>query len=88
MKGKPNSQNPRSPLHLSDEELEFYGDLYVRCAIRGAGVDFESFLSNPEYYLQKHAKGHPAIAGLFGDGGRKSLRDYLRLRQTSRTHSV
>lgn len=83
----PTSQNSRSPLRLSDEELEFYGDLYVRCAIRGAGVDFETFLSNPEYYLQKHAKGHPAVAALYGAGGRKGLLRYLRLRHAVRASS-
>jgi hypothetical protein len=79
------SQNPRSSPRLSDEELEYYGNLYVRCAIREAGVDFESFLNNPEYYLRKHAQGHPAAAGTDGDGRRKGLRSHLRLRQAART---
>lgn len=79
-------QKARLSARVSDEELEYYGDLFVRCAIRGAGVDFETFLTNPEYYLQKHAKGHPALAGRDG-GGRKGLRDYLRLRQTTRASS-
>jgi hypothetical protein len=83
----PNPQNPRSSLRPSDEELEYYGDLYVRCAIRGAGVDFEGFLNNPEYYLQKYAKGHPAISGRDGDVRRKGLRSYLRFRHATRTPS-
>ena len=72
------AQNGRSSAHLSDEELEYYGDLYVRCGIRDAGVEFESFLSNPEYYLLKHAKGFWRR----GDGRdeRKGLRRYLRFR--------
>lgn len=78
------SQQPRSPLHLSDEELEYYGNLYVRCAIHEAGVDFETFLSNPEYYLRKHAQGHPALSGRDGDGARKGLLRYLWFRQGSR----
>lgn len=82
-----NPQNSWSSPRLSDEELEYYGGLFVRCGIREAGVDFESFLNNPDYYLQKHAKGHPAVGGADGDGGRKGLRDYLRLRQASRTSS-
>jgi hypothetical protein len=80
-----NSQNSWPLPRLSDEELEYYGDLYVRCAMREVGVDFESFLNNPEYYLQKHAQGHPAAAGTNGDGRRKGLRSHLRLRQATRT---
>lgn len=79
-----NSQNSRSSARLSDEELEYYGDLFVRCVIRNAGVDFESFLNNPEYYLQKYARGHPAIAGKDGGGERKGLRGYLRFRPLTR----
>ena len=83
----PSSQKSRLSPHLSDEELEYYGDLYVHCTIRQAGVDFENFLDNPEYYLQKYAKGHPALSGRDGDAGRRSLLSYLRLRQATRTPS-
>ena len=41
---------------LSDEELEHFGELYVRCCLREAGVQFENYLENPEYYLNKHAR--------------------------------
>jgi hypothetical protein len=41
---------------LSDEELEYYGDLYGSQSIRAAGIEFEKFLSNPEYYLAKYGK--------------------------------
>jgi len=82
-----NSQKPRSSARLSDEELEYYGDLFVRCVIRQAGVDFETFLDNPEYYLQKYAKGHPALRGRDGDARRKGLLSYLRLRHVTRTPS-
>jgi len=81
------SQQPRSSPRLSDEELEYYGDLYIRCAIRHAGVDFEGFLNNPEYYLQKYAKGHPALSGRDGDVRRKGLLRFLRLRPATRTPS-
>lgn len=56
-----NPHEGRSSARLSDEELEYYGDLYIRCGIREAGVDFESFLNSPDYYLHKHAQGrwHP-----------------------------
>ncbi len=80
-------QNSRWSLRLSDEELEFYGDLYVRCGLRKAGVDFETFLSNPEYYLLKHAKDHPAVAALYGAGGRRGLLGFLRLRHAVRASS-
>ena len=79
-----NPQNSRLAPRLSDEELEYYGDLYVRCAIRDAGVEFETFLSNPEYYLQRHAPGHRATAGRDGNGRRHGLLAYLRLRQATR----
>ena len=41
---------------LSDEELEYYGDLYASQGIRSAGIEFENFLSNPDYYLVKYGK--------------------------------
>jgi hypothetical protein len=50
-------------------------------------VDFEGFLNNPEYYLQKYAKGHPALSGRDGDGGRKGFRRYLRFRHATRAPS-
>ena len=81
------SQNSRSLPRLSDEELEYYGDLYVLCAIRQAGVDFETFLSNPEYYLQKYAKGHPALSSRDGDARRKGFFSFLHLRQATRSPS-
>ncbi len=41
---------------LSDEELEYFGELYASQRIRAAGIDFEAFLSNPEYYLAKYGR--------------------------------
>ena len=41
---------------LSDEELEYFGELFVRCCLWKAGVLFEMYLENPEYYLNKHAR--------------------------------
>lgn len=76
-----------SSARLSDEELEYYGDLYIRWGIRGAGVDFESFLNNPEYYLQKHARGRWHPDGGDGGDGRKGLRRYLGLRPATRKPS-
>ncbi len=79
-----NSQQTRSLLHLSDEELEYYGDLYVHCAISEAGVEFETFLGNPDYYLRKHARGKPAFSGRDG-ARRKGLLRYLWFRQGNRS---
>ncbi len=73
------SQNAPQAPRLSDEELEYYGDLYIRCKIREAGVDFENFLSNPEYYLQKHARKFQANSDADGNGRRRSLRKFLHL---------
>ncbi len=70
----------RSSPRVSDEELEYYGDLYIQWAIREAGVDFEGFLNNPEYYLERHARGRWRT----GKEERKGLRGYLRLRQATR----
>jgi hypothetical protein len=81
------SQKSWLSLRLSDEELEYYGELYVRYAIRQAGVDFETFLDKPEYYLQKYAKGHPAYSRKDGDKARKGLFSFLRHRQMIRTSS-
>jgi len=78
-----NRQNAKSIPRLSDEELEYYGDLYVRCGIREAGVDFESFLNNLDYYLQKHARGRQALRESEGNGDRKGLTGFLRLRQAT-----
>jgi hypothetical protein len=67
------SQEDRSVPRLSDEELEYYGDLYTSRCIREASVDFENFLSNPEYYLAKYGKGD----GRGNGGGAKRARGLL-----------
>lgn len=77
----------RSSPRVSDEELEYYGDLYIQWAIREAGVDFEGFLNNPEYYLRRHAPEHQAVGGQDGGGWAKGLRSYLRIRHRTRTPS-
>jgi len=69
----------RSSSRVSDEELEYYGDLYVQWAIREAGVDFEGFLDNPEYYLETHARGRQRAGGRNGREERKGFRGFLRL---------
>jgi hypothetical protein len=83
--GSPQENRPAP--HLSDEELEYYGDLYLTRGVREAGVDFESYLSNPEYYLAKYGTGDGVAGG--GDGGdsREALRQLIRLRSASRTSS-
>lgn len=79
------SQNGRLSLRLSDEELEYYADLYIGNGIRAAGVEFEAYLNNPEYYLHKYAPQRQAEGGRDGAGWRKGLRSYLRLRTRPRT---
>jgi hypothetical protein len=79
------SHDGQSAPRLSDEELEYYGDLYIRWAFREAGVDFESFLNHPDYYLQKHTRGGWRAGRGDGDAGRRSLRSYLWGRQATRT---
>ncbi|MGE5849102.1 MAG: hypothetical protein ACM362_03105 [Candidatus Methylomirabilota bacterium] len=79
------ASNGRSSLRLSDEELEYYADLYIGNGIREAGIEFESFLNNPEYYLQKHAAKRQGAAGQDGKSVGKGLRNYLRLWQRTRT---
>ena len=81
------SQNGRSSPRLSDEELEYYADLYIAHEIREAGVEFENYLNNPEYYLQKYAPHHQTAGGRDGAAWRKGLRSFLRLRPTTRGSS-
>ena len=81
------SKNERSSPRLSDEELEYYADLYIQYAIREAGVEFEGFLNNPEYYLRRHAPKHQAVGAQDGGGWAKGLRSYLRIRHRTRTPS-
>ena len=78
------SKNGRSSPRLSDEELDYYADLYIQYAIREVGIEFESFLNNPEYYLQKHAPKRQVAAGQDGRGWVKGLRAYLKIRQRAR----
>jgi len=79
------SQNGRSSVRLSDEELEYYAELYIGNGIRETGVEFESFLNNPEYYLRKHGAKGQGVDGPDGEGRRRKLRSYLRLRTGTRT---
>ena len=69
----------RSTSHrLTDEELDYYGDLYVRSGLRNAGVEFETYLTDPEQYLRRCGQ-LPKDAG--SDGRRNGrLMRLLRLR--------
>ncbi len=79
--------NGWSSPRLSDEELDYYGDLYVRWRIRKCGVDFETFLNNPEYYLQKYAQGPWRSGEDEGDNGRVSSHSNLPFRQPTSSPS-
>jgi hypothetical protein len=83
--GNPQETGPGP--RLSDEELEYYGDLYLTRGIREAGVDFESYVSNPEYYLAKYGTGEGVPGGKDGGDGREALRQLIRLRSSSRASS-
>jgi len=68
---------------LTDEELDYYGDLFLRSDLRDAGVEFETFLADPEQYL--HRCGRPSD-GSKDDGRRNGkLSRLLRLRSTPRS---
>lgn len=45
---------------ISDELLDYYGELYTRWAIGKAGIAFENFLLFPDYYMEKLAAGYGA----------------------------
>jgi hypothetical protein len=81
-----NPREGRLVPRLSDEELEYYGDLYLTRGIREAGVDFASYLSNPEYYLTRYGKTDEVPDGR-DDDGRAALRQLIRFRSASRTPS-
>jgi hypothetical protein len=75
---------------LSDEELEYFAELYLGHGLREAGVDFETFLGNPDYYLMKYPKRDErrGAQNSQNDGnGRGGLRQLFRLRPASRTPS-
>ncbi len=76
----------RGTPRLSDEELEYYGELYVTYHIHEGGVEFEGFLTNPEYYLRKYSRGRWQGEDE-GRQRRRGLLGFLRLRHASRTPS-
>ena len=79
----PRSKGSTVSARLSDEELEYYGNLYVQHGIRDAGVEFEHYLSNPEYWRDRHTGGRWRGGADRGDG-RRGLAAYLRLRRQPR----
>jgi hypothetical protein len=78
------TKGSRSSARLSDEELEYYGNLYIQHGIRNAGVEFENYLSNPEYWLDRHTGRRWRGEAVQGDGRREGLAAYLRLRRAPR----
>ena len=38
---------------ISDEQLEYYGDCFMKWDIRKQGIAFERFLACPDYYLAR-----------------------------------
>lgn len=78
-------QEKRSSQRLSDEELEYFAELYLGHGIRNAGVDFETFLGNPDYYLIKYPRRDERRGGQNDGNGRHGLRQLFRLRPASRS---
>ena len=77
-------QEKRYTGRLSDEELEYFAELYLGHGIRGAGVDFETFLGNPDYYLVKYPKHDDRRPAPTNGAGRHGLRQFFRPRSASR----
>jgi hypothetical protein len=80
-------QDKRSSQLLSDEELEYFAELYLGHGLRNAGVDFETFLGNPDYYLVKYPKRDERRGAQNDGNGRRGLRQFFGLRSASRTPS-
>lgn len=80
-------QQKRPSERLSDEELEYFAELYLSRPIREAGVDFENFLGNPDYYLLKYPRKDRGRDSQNDGDDRKGFRQYFRLRSASRTSS-
>lgn len=77
-------QEKRYSQRLADEELEYLAELYLGHGIRNAGVDFETFLGNPDYYLIKYPKRDERRSSQDNGNGRHGLRQLFRLRPASR----
>ena len=73
----------RSSQRLSDEELDYFAELYLGHGIRSAGVDFETFLGNPDYYLVKYPRRDERRGGQNDGNGRHGLRHFFRRRSAS-----
>ncbi len=70
---------------VSDEELEYYGELFLGRGIREAGVDFETFLSNPDYFLLKYPRKRGSGEADDAPHRRKGLMERFGWRSVSRT---
>lgn len=66
---------------ITDEQLEFYGDLYLQHALSEV-IDFENFLLDPERYLPRDAR---RVARHAGTGRWRSLLGLLRIRPLARS---
>ncbi len=48
-------EDGRPVLRLTDEELDYYGDLYLQHGIADV-VTFQTFLLDPDTYLHRHTR--------------------------------
>lgn len=76
------AREERKPRHLSDEELEYYGQLYVEQHLREV-VEFETFLRDPDRYLRRKPRTLPLPND--GQPPRRSLLGFLRARPLVRS---
>jgi hypothetical protein len=74
-------EDGRQLSRVTDEQLEFYGDLYLQHALSEV-IDFESFLLDPERYLPRDAR---SVRCRRGTGRWRSLLGLLRIRPLARS---
>jgi hypothetical protein len=66
---------------ITDEQLEFYGELYLQHALSEV-IDFENFLLDPDRYLPRDTRISARRAGA---GRWRSLLGLLRIRPLARS---
>ncbi|MFB3816265.1 MAG: hypothetical protein ACE147_01265 [Candidatus Methylomirabilales bacterium] len=74
-------EDGRQLSRITDEQLEFYGELYLQHALSEV-IDFENFLLDPERYLPREAR--PASCRV-NTGRWRSLLGLLRIRPLARS---
>ncbi len=78
----PHCDDGRPVPRLTDEELEYYGELYLHHRI-GDIVTFETFVLDPDNYLHRRARSAGAMASR-PNGWWRSLLAFLGFRTLAR----